>query len=273
MTALPFARRVRAAARVAAVHLLVSALVAAAVAALVLWVWYPAPYDLLSGGRHLFFILIGVDVVCGPLLTWILFNPAKSRRERWVDVSLVVLIQLAALAYGVHTVYEARPLYLVHERDRFRAIALPDYGDADVRAALAQLPASLQPHVFQGPIVVGIRDPKDARERQTVMFESVAGGRDYAQRPEFYVPYDASYQPRVMARARALRGFVAQYPGTEARAAEILARSGTALDAAFFLPVLHKQEWIAVLDASAHILGFLPGDGFAAQAAAPPAAD
>ena len=138
MTALPFARRVRAAARVAAVHLLVSALVAAAVAALVLWVWYPAPYDLLSGGRHLFFILIGVDVVCGPLLTWILFNPAKSRRERWVDVSLVVLIQLAALAYGVHTVYEARPLYLVHERDRFRAIALPDYGDADVR-----LPTSL----------------------------------------------------------------------------------------------------------------------------------
>ena len=74
MTALPFARRVRAASRVAAVHLLASVCVAMAVAALVLWVWYPAPYDQLSGGRHLFFILIGVDVVCGPLLTWILFN-------------------------------------------------------------------------------------------------------------------------------------------------------------------------------------------------------
>ncbi|ARU06464.1 hypothetical protein CCO03_18965 [Comamonas serinivorans] len=237
-------------------------MVAALIAAVVLWVWYPSPYDLLSGGRHLFLILIGVDVVCGPLLTLILFNPAKSRRERWVDVTLVVLIQLTALAYGVHTVYQARPLYLVHERDRFRAVSMADYGDADVRAALAQLPVGLQPQVFKGPFVVGIREPKDSQERQTVMFESVAGGRDYAQRPEFYVPYDASYQAKALARARPLAQFVKRYPKLADRADLLLAKHAVQLGDATFLPVLHKQEWVAVLDAQAHILGFLPGDGF-----------
>ena len=35
------------------------------------------------------------------------------------------------------------------------------------------------------------------------------------------------------------------------------------MEDALFLPVLHKQEWVAVLDRSARILGFVPGDGFA----------
>ena len=93
---------------------------ASVAALLVLWVWYPYPYGLLSGGRHLFLLLMGVDVVCGPLLTLVLFNPTKPRRELLTDMALVVCIQLAALAYGLYTAQEARPLFLVHEVDRFR---------------------------------------------------------------------------------------------------------------------------------------------------------
>lgn len=238
-------------------------LVAALAAALVFLLWYPHPYGLLSGGLHLFLILVSVDVVCGPLLTLVLFNPRKPRRELFTDMGLVVLIQLAALGYGLHTVYEARPLFLVHEVDRFRVIALPDYGDVDVSEAIARLDAPLRPHPFKGPVVVGIRDPKDAKERQDVMFESMAGGRDYAQRPEFYVPYDAAYQTKALARAKSLNAFLSHFPEAAIDAADLLKKRGVQVEDAQFLPVLHKQEWVAVLDKSAHILGFLPGDGFA----------
>ena len=225
-------------------------------------VWYPHPYGLLSGGLRLFLILVSVDVVCGPLLTLVLFNPRKPRWELITDMSLVVMIQLAALAYGMHTVYEARPLFLVHEVDRFRVISLPDFNGEDVTQALDALNPEVRPRWSGGPILVGIRSPQDGEERKEVMLEVLAGGRDYSQRPEFYIPYDSAYQPKALARARPLKAFTDHYPEAGAEAADLLRRGNVPLDQAKFLPVLHKQEWVAVMDAQARILGFLPGDGF-----------
>ena len=114
-------------------------------------------------------------------------------------------------------------------------------------------------------MTVGIRDPRDAQERQDVMLESTFGGRDYSQRPNFYVPYDTAYQAKALARAKPLKAFIVHYPATEDDAKHLLSKHGLTVDEALFLPVLHKQEWVAVLDKSAHVLGFLPGDGFEVQ--------
>lgn len=94
------------------------------------------------------------------------------------------------------------------------------------------------------------------------MVEALTGGRDYSQRPEFYIPYDAAYQPKALARAKPLKAFTDRYPETNAEAAKLLLRASVTAEQAMFLPVLHKQEWVAVLDTQARILGFLPGDGF-----------
>lgn len=257
--------RLKKAAKASFYHFLISALMAMMIALLVFLIWYPHPYGLLSGGRNLFLILISVDVICGPLLTLLIFSPFKSRRELSIDLSLISLIQIAAMVYGLHTAYQARPIFLVHEVDRFRAISMADYSDADVAPALAALPASLQPHWYQRPKAVGIRLPKNTEERQDVMFESIFGGRDYSQRPDFYVPYDASYQNTALSRTKPLKNFILKYPDSAKAAEDILKTKNISLDDALFLPVVHKQEWIAVLDKSAQILGFLPGDGFEAR--------
>ena len=68
--------RFQAALKAALVHLSGSLLVAVMAASLVFGLWYPYPYRELSGGRDLFFLVVAVDVVCGPLLTLVLFNPA-----------------------------------------------------------------------------------------------------------------------------------------------------------------------------------------------------
>jgi len=260
-----FSQRALFAIRAALVHLLISLLVATVAAALVLWIWFPQPYDLLSGGRELFLMLVGVDVVCGPLLTLVLFNPTKPRRELFIDMGLVVLIQFSALLYGLHTAYVARPLFLVHEVDRFRVITAGDYGDVDVEAALAKLDTPLRPHWLKRPLTIGIRDPRDAAERMTVLMESVAGGRDFAQRPEFYVPYDSAYRSKALSRAKPLQAFIRHYPIIAGSANDLLKKHNLALADSLFLPVMHRQEWVAVLDGSARILGFLPGDGFEVQ--------
>ena len=91
------------------VHACISLLFAAAAAALVFWVWYPYPYREISGGRELFFLVMGVDVVLGPLVTFILFNPSKTRRALTLDPSKHGIRSRWRTALSHHTPEASRP--------------------------------------------------------------------------------------------------------------------------------------------------------------------
>lgn len=242
-------------------HFAGSLLVALIVGALVFGVWFPHPFRQLAGGTALFFIIMGVDIVCGPLLTLVLFNPAKPKRELFMDLSLVVVLQLAALAYGIWTVHQARPLYLVHEVDRFKVIALADVDAAE----LAKLPEALQPSLFKGPQTVGLRDASK-EEREKVMFESVQGGRDYGERPGFYVAYDAAQAAKTYAKAKPLETFAQKHPSQQADIDKLQTQAGESAGRAAsqlrYLPIIARQDWVAVLNPQGVVVGYLQGDGF-----------
>jgi hypothetical protein len=242
-------------------HFAGSLVVACLVAAVVFGVWFPYPYRQLAGGTELFFLIMGVDIVCGPLLTLVLFNPAKPKRELLMDLSLVVVLQLAALAYGIWTVHQARPLYFVHEVDRFKVIALADVDAAE----LAKLPQALQPQLFKGPQTVGLRDASP-EERKTVMFESVQGGRDYGERPSFYVPYDAAQAAKAYAKAKSVETFTQKHPSKQADMDKLQteAGDGAGREAKLlrYLPIIARQDWVAVLNPQGAIVGHVQGDGF-----------
>ena len=250
--------RIRVALSAAGVHFLCSFLVVLLTAAIVFGLWYPNSYRDLSGGRELFLLVVAVDVVCGPLLTLVIYSPAKHRAELWRDLGLVVLIQLGALGYGLWSVWEARPLFLIHEIDRFKIIASPDLRGAST----AGLPPELQPHWWKGPVMVAIREPKDSQERQTVMFEAVLGGRDYAERPEFYLPYEGVNALKSLKRAKSLAVFLQKQPD-QSEAAQKLAKEKKAdITQWMYLPVVAREDWVAILDKQGQIQGFLKGDGF-----------
>lgn len=250
--------RLRAAAWAVGVHLLCSLGVALLAGAMVFCLWFPYPYRELAGGRELFLLIMAVNVVCGPLLTLVLYNPAKPCAELWRDLGLVVLIQLAALGYGLSVAWWARPVYLVQEVDRFKVIMLPELDGASV----AHLPAALQPRWMGGPITVAIRDPKNAEERQKVMFESAQGGRDYGERAEFYLPYEGAAALKTLKRAKPLAEFLQKQPTQEITARALAAEKGLDMTQLLYLPVVGRQDWVAVLDEKAQIQGFLKGDGF-----------
>lgn len=155
-----YSTRGKSAAKAAAVHFFVSAVVATSAAILVFGLWFPFPYRELAGGRDLFLIVVTVDVICGPLLTAVLYNPLKSRRELVFDLTLVALIQLAALVYGLYQVAQSRPVYLVFEVDRFHAVTAADIQPGALKPELGGL------HVLSwvGPRTIGVRDPRDPNE-------------------------------------------------------------------------------------------------------------
>ena len=253
-----FGSRLRAAGFAAFIHLSGSVVVAALAAILVFGLWYPFPYRELAGGRELFVLVVLVDIILGPLLTLVLFAPTKIPKELWRDLTIVVILQLFALGYGVWTVWQARPLFLVAELDRFKVISRPVLEQGSIDA----LPQGLQPRSFSGPITTAIREPKDINEKNTVLFESIQGGRDYGERPNFYIPYEGAAALKSLKQARPLEPFLQKYPLQRKTALELANQAGLRLEAVLYLPVIARQEWIALLNEKGIVIGFLKGDGF-----------
>ena len=244
-------RRLGAAIKFFGFHLAISVGVATLAAFFVFGVWYPHPYRELAGGRELFWLMVCVDVICGPILTLVLFNPGKTKKELIFDFSVIGVVQFSALLYGLFTVWLARPLYLVCEVDRFKVIALSDVNSEE----LLILPKDMRPKILSGPKVLGIRDPKNSEERNKVLFESLQGGRDFGERPEFYEKYEGDIAKKSMLRARRLESFSNVSDAERDFGAENIKNL-------YYLPVVARQDWIAVLDMNGNILGFLKGNGF-----------
>lgn len=244
-------------AKAAGLHLLVSLAVALGAAVLVFGLWYPWPYRVLSGGRNLFVLLTSVDMVLGPLLTFAVFDPVKKGwRQLRTDLAVIVALQLAALAYGLYTVYQVRPVALVFEQDRFRVITATDI----YRPELPRAPEAYRRLPLTGPWILGTRKARDTSERNEALFMGI-GGIDIGQRPSFWQPYALSRQD-ALAKARPVELLLKQYPAARGSIDATVSKLNLSIDALTFLPVSARQQWIALLDKSGDVVGFAPFDGF-----------
>ena len=168
----------------AAGHLAISAVVGIVVLAAMVLVWYPPPYFTAAGGNDLVFLMVGVDVALGPLLTLAVYNPAKGLGRLRFDLAVIAICQAAALAYGVHVMYTARPAYLVYAVDRFDLVMANLLTDAEL--AKANPPFDRRP--IGRPPTVGARVPDDWALKEESLFLAL-GGIDLTQQPRFFVPY------------------------------------------------------------------------------------
>ena len=94
------------------------------------------------------------------------------------------------------------------------------------------------------------------------MFESIQGGRDYAERAEFYLPYERDAALKSLKHATPLTAFFEKHPNQQAVARALLTEKRLDETQMLYLPVVGRQDWVAVLDAKGQIQGFLKGDGF-----------
>jgi hypothetical protein len=250
--------RLAIAGRYAIAHFGASILIAGISAWFIFGVWFPAPFDVIAGGTELFWLVVTVDVVCGPLLTLFLYDPKKTKRELIVDLGLVVLIQLIALAYGVWTVWQVRPLFIAHEHDRFKVVAL-----GDLRGATTEkLPQALIPAFFKGPIFVSLREPASIEEKNKVLMEALQGGADYGDRPDFYLPFEDKTALKTLARSKKINDFLTRYPYQRDALEQIARGQNRKLEDLRYLPIRARNDWIAVLKSNGYVDTYLPGDGF-----------
>ncbi|MBI2780048.1 MAG: hypothetical protein HYX62_09765 [Gammaproteobacteria bacterium] len=110
--------------RAASIHMGISAAVFLVFLYLILVEWYPPPFFSTDGGWKGVQIMVLVDIVLGPMLTFIIFNPRKSRKEIMLDLSIIAVFQLGALAWGGYTVYNQRPIAAVEWEGTLRPLTI-----------------------------------------------------------------------------------------------------------------------------------------------------
>ena len=95
------------------VHLSLSFIVFVYLAYQIYFNWYPQPYFSIDGGWQGIRLIGAVDLVLGPLITFLIFDLRKRRREIVFDLMVIAMIQFGALAYGITLTYTQRPVAIV----------------------------------------------------------------------------------------------------------------------------------------------------------------
>ena len=148
----------------------------------VYWFWYPEPTFGIVGVLPIILMLIAVDLVLGPLLTLIVYKDGKPGLK--FDLSLIALVQIAALIYGAHTLYQEKPHYLVFAVDRLEFVALTHIDPLVLRFDESQT------EQFAGLVQVFARRPEGPEEYQRYVNSVIVEGQpDLERRPEFWEPW------------------------------------------------------------------------------------
>jgi uncharacterized membrane protein YeiB len=125
------------------IHLLISAGVIGLLLLNIYYIWYPKPFFEISGVIEPLKLLIIVDVIIGPLLTLIVYK--KGKETLVMDLSVIALIQIAALVYGLYIINGGRPSMVVFNSGQFHYLAEKFGKNGDIQYE------ELKPGMFTSP--------------------------------------------------------------------------------------------------------------------------
>ena len=166
--------------KAALIHLTISVCVFAIFLSLVYFIWYAYPFNITQGIAEIVYLMAGIDIVLGPLLTLVVFNTAKKSLK--MDLSVIGAVQIAALVYGAFVIYSARPAWIVFSVDRFEVVALNEVDPSQLTDN------SLKVGMFDKPRFVFTQKPS-GEGASNILFQAVAGGNDIDRLPQFYKKY------------------------------------------------------------------------------------
>jgi hypothetical protein len=215
--------------RAALIHLTLSAAVAVAVFLPIYFYWYPDVLFEGAGGRDLFLLIVGVDVTLGPLITLIIFKPGK--KGLLFDLVVIGIMQMSALAFGVYTLFESRPVHIAFVIDRFEVVRANGFPAGE----LAKGSNGNEKLSWTGPTLIGVKLPNNPDEQFDLMISGF-GGVDVQYYPRFYVPY-ADVRADVVKQARPLEVLRKRNPERAGEIAQTLAAIGRKEDDVRFVPM------------------------------------
>lgn len=147
-------------------HLLISMAVFFVLMYLVVFKWYPSYYFHIDGGYRGIATIFFVDVVLGPGLTLLVFKPGKPSLK--FDMSVVVLLQIIALSWGVKSVFTERPALTVFYDGKFSCMNHSEVSEFNLKRLLLR--------DEKPPLLAVLPRPSTHKEYQDMMLEAFKHG-------------------------------------------------------------------------------------------------
>jgi hypothetical protein len=160
------------------IHLLASCILAFIASYVVFMIWYPSPLAQAIGVTSIVLLLLGVDVIAGPLLTLAVCKEGKKSLK--FDLSVIILIQLSAFIYGIHILAQGRPVWIALHENAFHIVRAYE-ADNEYRQ---KAKPEYQKLSFTGPRWVAVRLPIGDEKKS--VFEGIMKGIIYQERADLY---------------------------------------------------------------------------------------
>lgn len=150
--------------------------------------WYRWPGWYLTGVLHVLPVTIGVDVVLGPLLTFVIASPGKPARALARDIACIVAVQLVALSYGAYTLWNGRPLYYTYSVKELSVTQGIDLQPTEIERARQSNP-DFAPHWYSRPRWAWAPLPQDEKTANSIVASALQGGFDVTAMPRYFKPW------------------------------------------------------------------------------------
>ncbi|GGD34930.1 hypothetical protein [Pseudoxanthomonas indica] len=222
--------------KASAVHLLLSLLLIGGIALTALHTWFPFGLYRVAAPDRLLYVMWGIDLVAGPLLTLVVYKAGKPSLR--FDLTVIAILQLAFLSYGLHTLWVSRPVFLVAMPMRMSLVFANEIEPSELAKANKEEWRRLS---WSGPTLVGALAPKNDQERQDLLFATLQSGVDLDKMPSRYVEFSES-APALLAVARHVELAESERAGLKQQVKEVVLVTTRAngvmwLDASSGMPV------------------------------------
>jgi hypothetical protein len=163
------------------IHLGLSLALVALLIGSIVFLWFPLLFIEISDFKKVASIIITVDLILGPLLTFVVFQPQKASLR--FDLSVIVAIQVVALLYGSYALYQVHPVYITFNVDRFTLINARDAEPEKAKYDEYRVSKLTSANFAYASV------PTDPQKMIELTVTAAAGGGDLDQREEYYEPY------------------------------------------------------------------------------------
>jgi hypothetical protein len=227
-------------------HLLASATVLTLVLGSLYFGWYRWPGWYLTEVTEVVMVMIGVDIVLGPLLTFVVAGTTKPRSVLKRDIAVIVSVQLCALIYGATSLWNGRPLYYAFSPPVIQLVQAYDISADDAAIGRTQNP-EFAPHWYSLPRWTWATLPQDVLDRDKINHVSVAED-DPISLPKYFKPWDQGL-PSLRSQLRKIDKVAYFAPGDKKAIKERMQALGMSSDESNAIPFIGRgKPLLAVFD-------------------------
>ena len=166
------------------IHLALSILLVGLCIGSILFFFYPSLFIAISDFKEVATLIVSIDLILGPLLTFVVFQPEKKSLK--FDLSVIAAIQISALVYGAYALYQVHPVYITFNIDRFTIISAKDASPEKARYDEYKVSK------YSAGTLAFAKMPDNQSKRIELILSAASGGEDLDQREEYYEPYKSN---------------------------------------------------------------------------------